>query len=164
MSPTHAEVERHLKIYLRDHRAGAAAGVALAERMAHSGAHEPAVTELAAELADSRDRLEHIMRAMGITPSRPKQLLGRAVELLSRIKTNGRLVRRSPLSTLVELETLTGGLAVQLSLWLALTRVAGQLPPDLCLEPARLVQRVEAQLQLIRQLQERATDAALAAP
>lgn len=64
------------------------------------------------------------MDQLGITPNPLKVGLVRLAERASRLKLNGRLVRRSPLSHVVELETLVVGVRGKEALWTAL-RTAG---------------------------------------
>ena len=75
------------------------------------------------EIADDRQTLRSIMQQLGIEPSAFKSALGAAGELLSRLKPNGRLVGYSPLSRLIELETLVAGIETKRNLWRALRRV-----------------------------------------
>lgn len=103
-----------LHIYLRDHHAAAAGGVALARRAL--GAHHP----VAGHVARDREVLEEIMHRLGVSPSPLKVGLVRIAERLSRLKLNGRLFRHSPLSNLVELETLVVGIRGKEALWTTL--------------------------------------------
>jgi len=107
-----------LQVYLRDHHAAAAGGVALARRAL--GAQDP----IAARIARDRETLEEIMGQLGISANPLKVGLVRIVERLSRLKLNGRFVRHSPLSRIVELETLVVGVRGKEALWTAL-RTAG---------------------------------------
>ena len=95
-----------LAIYLNDHLGGAAAGLELARRIArtHQGmpAGEP-LARLAVEIAEDRDALLRIMRALGVRVQRYKVVVGWVTEKAGRLKPNGRLLRRSPLSSVVEL-------------------------------------------------------------
>jgi len=107
-----------LQIYLRDHHAAAGGGVALARRAL--GAQDP----IAAQIARDRETLEAIMEQLGVSANSIKVGLVRIVERLSRLKLNGRFVRHSPLSRVVELETLVVGVRGKEALWTAL-RTAG---------------------------------------
>lgn len=112
-----------LDIYLADHHAGSAAGVALAQRAASHGAALPGGEELAAvarEIAEDRRTLEHLMAVLGVRPSRVKVALARLGELVGRVAPNGRLVSRSPLTPLLELEALSLGIVGKRKLWEAL--------------------------------------------
>ena len=78
------------------------------------------MTALAREIAEDRDDLDRIMSDLGVTPSRFKAALAAAGSQLGRLKLNGRLVRRSPLSDVLELEALGAGVTAKRDLWLAL--------------------------------------------
>lgn len=101
--------QKWLTIYLQDHYAGATAGSRLFRRVA--GSHsDPEARRLAGALAAQVDldrrELGKIMRRLGIRHSRPKEGLAWGAERLGRLKPNGTLLRRSPLTDVVELEAL----------------------------------------------------------
>jgi hypothetical protein len=102
-----------LGVYLNDHLAGATAGVELARRTAAAAAPGSAAAgalkELAADIAADRDALVKIMAALGVPPRSYKVLAAWAGEKLGRLKLNGRLLARSPLSGLLEAEMLRLG-------------------------------------------------------
>lgn len=106
--------DRWLSIYLRDHHAASAGGVALARRAL--GANHP----LAQQIARDRLTLEEVMRQLNVESSRIKVELVRMAERLGRLKLNGRLLQRSPLSRVVELEVLVVGIRGKEALWSAL--------------------------------------------
>jgi hypothetical protein len=106
--------DRLLGIYLRDHHAASAGGVALARRAL--GASHP----LAEQVAADRKTLEKVMRQLDVAPSALKVGLVRLGERVGRLKLNGRLIKRSPLSSVVELETLVVGIRGKEALWTAL--------------------------------------------
>lgn len=110
-----------LRIYLQDHHAASAGGVALARRTlgpSHS---------LAKQIARDRDALERVMRQLAVTPSALKVGAVRVAELVGRLKLNGRIFERSPLSSVVELETLVVGVRGKEALWTALQRAGVSL-------------------------------------
>jgi hypothetical protein len=107
---------RWLSIYLRDHHAASAGGVALARRAL--GANHP----VAQQIARDRETLEGMMRQLDVQPSAMKVGLVRMAERLGRLKLNGRLFKRSPLSRVVELEVLLVGIRGKEALWTALRR------------------------------------------
>jgi hypothetical protein len=143
-----------LATYLRDHRAGAAAGTRTAERLRDHG--DPSVRQpmrgLAHEIAEDRDDLDRVMSDLGISPSRLKSALAAAGSQLGRLKFNGRLIRRSPLSDVLELEALGAGVTAKRDLWLALTVVEPTIPELDADRLARLEQRAVDQLERIGQL------------
>jgi hypothetical protein len=82
------------------------------------------------------------MRQLAVTPSPLKVATVRAAELVGRLKLNGRIFERSPLSSVVELETLVIGVRGKEALWTALQR-AGTSLEDVDLET--LVESARAQ-------------------
>jgi hypothetical protein len=106
--------DRLLHIYLRDHHAASAGGVALAARAL--GRYHP----LARQIAQDRKALENVMRQLKVEPSVLKVGFARVAERVSRLKLNGRLFKRSALSRVVELETLVVGVRGKEALWTAL--------------------------------------------
>jgi hypothetical protein len=118
---------RLLRIYLQDHHAASAGGVALARRAL--GSSHP----LAKQIDRDRDALECVMRELAVTPSALKVGTVRVAELVGRLKLNGRIFKRSPLSSVVELETLVVGVRGKEALWTALQR-AGISLEDVDLE------------------------------
>jgi hypothetical protein len=109
-----------LAIYLNDHLAGAAVGVALAKRTWRSnldGELGAFLAELVRELEEDRATLREVMRQLGVRPSRAKPAVGLAAERVARLKLNGRIRTYSPLSRVLELEGLTFGIEGKLSMW-----------------------------------------------
>jgi hypothetical protein len=64
------------------------------------------------------------MRKLGIAPNRLKVGLVRLAERAGRLKLNGRVLAHSPLSDVVELETLVVGVRAKEALWTALQKAA----------------------------------------
>ncbi|HZP50515.1 hypothetical protein [Actinocrinis sp.] len=126
-------VQKRLQVYLNDHLMGAAANVQLALRTAGAQRGTPLGRELdaiAAQISDDYAALVEVMRSVGVTPRRSFAWLGRLGERLGRLKLNGRVVRGSQLSTLVELEALRLGVLGKLQGWRSLS-VAAQRDPRL---------------------------------
>jgi hypothetical protein len=125
---------RLLCIYLQDHHAASAGGVALARRAL--GPSHP----LAKRIARDRDALERVMQQLAVSPSALKVGIVRVAELVGRLKLNGRIFERSPLSSVVELETLVVGVRGKEALWTALQRAGISLESvdlDALVESAR---------------------------
>ena len=117
------DTDKLLRIYVNDHRAGAVAGISLCRRI-KSEEQGTALGDLAAELlveieADSRE-LDRYAEANGITADPIKQMGAAVAERVSRLKFNGFLIRRSPLSAVLETETLMAGIDAKRSLWMSL--------------------------------------------
>lgn len=117
---------RFLRSYLGDHVAVAAAIGGLARRMATAprwDEHKAQLDRLVGVLADDERDLQLVLTDRGIRPVRARALLARSAELPGRLKANGRLVRSSPLTPLVELDGLRLGVAACMVPWHALVEV-----------------------------------------
>lgn len=96
-----------LGIYCNDHLAAATGGIELVSRMigVHRGTqYEPKLEQLLDELREERAGLRASMAALGVPVRQYKQIGSWIGEKLSRLKLNGHLLSRSPLSDLVEFE------------------------------------------------------------
>ena len=148
-----------LGIYLNDHLAGATGGLELARRVAAShrgpGAGD-AVQRLVAEVAQDRAALEDIMAALGIPVRAYKVYAAWIGEKAARLKLNGYLLARSPLSGLEELEMLRLGVEGKAAGWRTLRVLA---ETDKRLDPGRLdelIARARRQADLLEELRVRA--------
>ncbi|CNE06492.1 Uncharacterised protein [Mycobacterium tuberculosis] len=156
-----------LHIYLTDHLAAAAGGVALARRAArsHSDADDAArLRGLADDIAADRGALLAILRSLGLPARRYKSMAVWAAEKGGRLKLNGRLVSRSPLSDLVEVEALRLAVEGKAAGWRTLLAVAEHEPG---LDTARLrtlLERAAAQAALLDELHAKAADRAFREP
>lgn len=98
-----------LAIYLNDHLASSTGGIELVGRMIgvhRGGPHEAGLRQLLDELREEKSALNGQMRALGIPVRQYKQVGVWLAEKGSRLKLNGHLLSRSPLSDLVEFEFL----------------------------------------------------------
>jgi hypothetical protein len=142
-------------IYLNDHLAGATAGTELAHRTARShadGNNGVTLRRLAAEIAQDRAALLDIMAALGIKVRRYKVGAAWIGEKAGRLKFNGRLFARSPLSNLEELELLRLGVEGKAAGWRTLRTLADT---DTRLHPTRLdelISRARRQADLLEDL------------
>jgi hypothetical protein len=82
------------------------------------------LSEIAAEIESERRTLRELMAALDLKPSPLKTVIGWLGEKASRMKLNGRVFGRSPLSRLLELELLITGVSGKLQLWRALAEIA----------------------------------------
>ena len=150
--------QRLFEIYLDDHRAGAAAGQALARRMAERYGTEPGYEELIATRDDidaDVAELDRLREHLGLHGGRLKRELAVLIERLGRLKPNGRLVRRSPLSELLELELLSAGVAAKRRLWYAVMAAWGT--EEVAGVDLRLLgERADEQLERLHRLHQRA--------
>ncbi|MEU8437644.1 hypothetical protein AB0F18_33060 [Streptomyces sp. NPDC029216] len=130
-SPSGPGPDRLLAIYLNDHLAGSAAGAALVRRMtrAHRGTRTGRILdELRGQIDEDRDSLRQIMARLGVSEKRVRSMMARLGEKAGHLKPNARLVRRSPLSDVLELEMLRLGVEGKLALWRALSITARRDP------------------------------------
>ncbi|MEO8693722.1 MAG: hypothetical protein ABI658_09410 [Acidimicrobiales bacterium] len=112
--------DRLLAIYVNDHRAGAAGGLALARRMARQATAGPVsdvLDEIAAEIEEDKATLDHVAQLLGIRANPVKVVAARLAELAGRLKLNGQRRGSSPLSRLIEREGLMAGIDAKRSLW-----------------------------------------------
>lgn len=125
-----AEPDRLLAIYLNDHLAGATLGVELARRLRSSNRGDAEFGEplarICAEIEEDYDTLVRLMERLGVDRNPVKPALAKVAERLGRLKLNGRLRGYSPLSRVLELEGLAGGIGMKLQLWNALEQSYGE--------------------------------------
>jgi len=147
-------VPSQLSIYLRNHEAAARGGHDLLRRAASSQRRRPYGDELHALVLQDREDLDALRQLMARLDVPPDRLLGAAARLgerAGRLKPNGRLVRRAPLSDLVEIEGVLLALQLKAAGWRALEAV-GVSADDPGADLGRLVQRAEAQLARVTSL------------
>ncbi|WP_327418579.1 hypothetical protein [Streptomyces sp. NBC_01233] len=156
---------RHLLgIYLNDHLAGAGAGVALLRRTAHAHRGTDAGPRLAAlteEVAEDRDSLREIMTTLDLAVNNLRVLLGVAAAQTGRLKPNGRVFSRSPLSDVLELEAIRVGVEGKKELWRTLHALARSDPRLDAEVIGRLLRRAERQADTLETLRLTAVDRAL---
>ncbi len=138
-SPSRPSGRDYVGIYLNDHLAGATSGMELARRMtatAEPGSQAAGtLRRITDEIVDDRQALISMMTALGV-PVRGYKVFGAwAGEKAGRLKFNGHLLTRSPLTPLVEAEILLVGVAGKAAGWRLLRRLAER---DSRLDAARL--------------------------
>lgn len=137
--PTHdARTSPLLQIYLNDHLAGATGGVELLRRAARihrSDATGAQLALLAEEVAEDLAALRLLMADLQVPIHRYKLAFGWLAERAGRLKLNGRLLSRSPLSTVMELELMRLGVEGKASCWRTLRALADS---DSRITPERL--------------------------
>jgi hypothetical protein len=148
---------KYLAIYLNDHVAGATIGVELARR----AAREYAGTELggflrglAVEIEEDRETLRGLMRELDVRERRAKVAVGWTAEKLGRLKLNGHVLSRSPLTPFVELEGLQLGVFGKRQMWVALAALP--LADDLSGRCEQLAERAQRQLDALEERRLRA--------
>jgi carbon monoxide dehydrogenase subunit G len=133
-----------LGIYLNDHLTGTTASTELARRISRT---HPELRVLADDIEADRKELLDFMRQAGVESRPHKEALGWLTEKAGRLKLNGRVLGRSPLSDVIELETLRVGIEGKIALWRTLRKLNSF--DDTRLE--RLAHRAESQAELVDQ-------------
>jgi hypothetical protein len=144
-----------LGIYLNDHLAGATAGVELVHRAAgtcRGFATGGALEILARDITDDRAALVQIMRGLGVPVRHYKIYAAWLGEKVGRLKLNGHLRGRSPLSTLVELEALRLGVHGKAAGWRTLRSLADGDPRLDRQRLDQLLHRARQQSQMLEEL------------
>lgn len=120
-----------LDVYLNDHLAGSAAAVELVERIRASNEGTPLAAHLDGlrlDIEQDRDTLGEVMTRLGVVRSTPKQVAGKVLETLSRLRLSERITGSPEVTLLLELESLSLGIEGKLLLWRSLGEVAGARP------------------------------------
>lgn len=134
---------RLLAIYLRDHHALLIALQQLAHRMSapsRAEEHRAFAAEIALLTDDDRACLEAFLTRLDSAPSRTRQSALWTAEKLGRLKLNGRVLRRSPLSAVTELEGCRLLLESDRDLWAGLAHLS--IAPSDAAERARRAERM----------------------
>lgn len=148
-----------LAVYLNDHLAGAMVGTELAHRLAGAEAEWVGAGQLrqvAAEVAEDRQALQQMMAALDVPVRHYKVWAGWTLEKVGRLKLNGRLLSRSPLSRLIELEAMRLGVEGKAAAWRTL-RTRAEI--DSRLDTKRideLIERARRQIDQLERLRVRA--------
>jgi hypothetical protein len=154
-----------LAIYLNDHLAGATGSAELARRAAASARESGGgeiLQRLAGELDADRAALRKMMAALGIPARQYKTGAAWLAEKAGRLKLNGSLWRRSPLSSVLELELLRLGVEATATAWRTLRELADQDTRLDKAELANLLANAQQHSQTLEELRIRAASRALA--
>ncbi|MGZ3144159.1 SRPBCC family protein [Lentzea chajnantorensis] len=127
-----------LGLYLNDHLTAEAASTELARRISRT---RPELRALADDVESDREELLDVMRGYGVEPRAARAAIGRLAEKAGRLKLNGRLLSRSPLSDVLELEGLRLAVEGKAALWRTLRALPGADTDRF----DRLLSRVEGQ-------------------
>jgi hypothetical protein len=156
--------QKRLVIYLNDHLAGATAGVELVRRTAQEhrdSAYGETLESLRKEISQDRQALVRLLADLGIPVRHYKAYGAWLGEKVARLKPNGRLLRRSGLALLVELEALRLGAQGKASLWRGLLAAAAQDPRLDADRLEELLRRAEQQIKTLDTLHARVATALL---
>jgi hypothetical protein len=148
MPQTATDRDRLLHLYLDDHRAGAAGGVALARRMLEENPDNyltVTLRELTDEIQRDREVLDDVIGRLGHSPNRVKMVMGAAGAWMGRLKANGYIRRYSPLSRLEEFEMLSAGIMSKASLWRSCELSLAGRPELAGVDFTALAQRADSQ-------------------
>lgn len=168
---TNAECDHHessahaLTVYLNDHLAGATAGVKIARRLArHQELPESAseLSTLASEITRDRGALLRLMRELDIPVKRYMLVSAMIGEQAARLKPNGRLLRRTDVRAVMELEAMLLGVQGKAALW----RLLGALPEvdrgNRAEELSGLLTRADQQAEALERLRQDAATTVMA--
>jgi hypothetical protein len=147
-----------LGLYLSDHLAGSTAGLARIERMTAAFADTPVAAEIArvcAEIRRERELLRGLLRDLNMRQRPHRQAAAWLAERAGRLKLNGRIVRRSPMTMVLEAELMRAAILGKLGGWQTLEELA----PDLGLDRAVFVtlgEEARAQIEALSRVHEHA--------
>jgi hypothetical protein len=153
-----------LGIYLNDHLAGSVVGSRLAQRIVRQNEgndYGTKVARVAREIEEDRATLRELMDRLGVDEQRARLAMAWVAEKAMRLKPNGKLVGYSPLSRVLDLETLTMGITGKLELWRSMEAVENGAKIT-GFDFSQLAQRAEAQREVVEDLRVRAAREALA--
>ena len=128
--------EKLLGLYLSDHLTGATAGLGRLERMAKDFTDTPVHAELAtlaAEIRRERELLKDLIQELGIRQRPHRQAAAWLAEHAGRLKLNGRVLSRSPMTLVLESELMRAAILAKIGGWQTLEELA----PELGLDPSR---------------------------
>ena len=151
-----------LGIYLQDHLTAATGGLELFKRSAKgqlSPTRRVALSRLTDEVREDRDALVALMQRLGVAVQPHRVAAGWVAEKVVRAKLNGTLLRRSPLSDVIELDGMLMGVQGKAGLWRLLQSLATTDDRLDRGELERLAGRAQAQLDELEQLRTEASAA-----
>ncbi len=147
-----------LEVYLRNHEAAAQAGRDLSRRVAENQRSRPYATELAKLASDVDEDLRRLRSLMSRAGIGIDLLLGvamRAGERFARLKPNGRILSRAPLSDLIEIEGLLDAVRAKWAGWHALLAAEPDLVQQQRIDPAEVDElrlRAESQTAILTRI------------
>jgi hypothetical protein len=138
-----------VSVYLNNHLGASAGGLELFRRVArqHEGtADGDNLGQLAREVAEDRTSLRQIMARLDVKESQTQQTLMWVGEKVGRLKPNGYVLSRSPLSDVIELEGLRSAVAAKRTGWQCLLAVSVREQRLDRAELESLIERADSQL------------------
>lgn len=155
-SPGASEIEHRklLELYLSDHLTGATAGRDRIERMANDFVDTPVFAQIASvsvEIRAERALLKNIIHDLGLAQKPYRQAAAATVERVGRLKGNGRVVRRSPMTLLLETELMRSAVIGKAGVWETLRDNSEMLGLDPEVFSA-LVEAIDHQVELLSEV------------
>lgn len=147
--------ERLLELYLGDHLGGAAGAMQLVGRSRDRNAGNQFgefLVDFLRQLEEERESLEGIADTLGARLPKWKAGLGTVVAALGSLKPSGHLVTYSPLSRVLEMESLMMAVEAKLQLWDTLRFIDAGARGVATDELDRLTEQARAQLDGLRTL------------
>jgi len=150
--------EKLLGLYLSDHLTGATAGLGRIERMAKDFTDTPVHAEIASiagEIRRERELLKCLIQQLGVRRRPHRQAAAWIGEHAGRLKLNGRLLNRSPMTLVLESELMRAAILGKIGGWQTLEKLA----PELGLDAAtftRLTVEGRAQIEALDRVHEHA--------
>jgi hypothetical protein len=151
------ETMQYWETYLNDHRAGATAGTALVRRIWRSNRRTkwgPIIEKVAESIEQDLVVLDEVRAAAGVSGGDLKRVAALLTERAGRLKLNGHLLTYSPLSRVLELETLMSAIRGKQSLWVALHTAAPSHPEWSDFDFAALEKRGSEQVETLGRVHE----------
>jgi hypothetical protein len=122
-----------LGLYLSDHLTGSTAGVSRIQRMVEVYANTPVSADLArvsAEITRERQQLLDLIHDLGVRQRPHRQAAAWLAEHAGRLKMNGRILSRSPMTMVLEAELMRAAVLGKLGGWQTLAELAPELGLD----------------------------------
>lgn len=120
-------------LYLSDHFTGATAGLERMELLAGTAQDTPFYAELAEateQLRAERELYRDLLNALGVPRRRYRQAAAWLGEKAGRLKLNGRVTHRSPMTTVLEAELMRSAIMGKIGGWQTLREHAAELGLD----------------------------------
>lgn len=147
--------EEVLRGHMRTHMMGASGGIAAFERVASThGIPEvrSMLTEMTEEIRRDQQELRGLMEAAGVTMSGPGTVMTRASDVIARFKPTGRLIGRSALVDVLDVEALYAAVATKRNGWRFMRHAARSgAPLDVELLD-ELEERADSQLERLQEM------------
>ena len=146
--------ERPMDIYLNDHMAGAMLGSELAAQLRDRNEGTPLgelMIPIAAEIEEDRETLSDLMDALEVSRNPIKQAGGWVAEKWSRVKFSGAGTGDAEHGNFMAIESLTLGVTGKRCLWVALDAVRSRDEKLETVDLTRLIERANAQLDVLEQ-------------